>query len=81
MVPTLGRTVLYTFPVGIPLGHELEAGQSQTVPAVVVAVWSPTCVNLRVFQDGSAVPLWVTSVSHREAADLDAGFWVWPPRV
>lgn len=44
--------------------------------AIVVRVWSDTCVNLRVFADGDAAP-WVTS------AELGEGVynWRWPPRV
>lgn len=40
MKPSLGRIVLYRMPDG------------QDRPAMIVRVWSDTCVNLQVFTDG-----------------------------
>ena len=74
MKPTLGRIVHYTFPAG-----EQSESQSRTVPAIIVAVWSDTCVNLRVFQDSAANPIWQSSVCERDAGNEAHGnYWEWP---
>lgn len=77
--PSVGRIVHYQ-----PGDHELAAMSEGGNPiesgtwlaAVVVRVWSDTCVNLRVFTDGPSTP-WVTS------ATLGDGEynWRWPPRA
>lgn len=74
MKPTIGRIVYYTF---VNHGDGPDQGQSQTVPAIIVAVWSDTCVNLRVFQDGAAAPLWRTSVVGRSVSS-GGDYWDWP---
>jgi hypothetical protein len=72
--PTVGRHVLYT-PTAAErdewAGNPIAPGEQ--LPAVIVAVWSDECVNLRVLQDGPDVP-WVTSVP------LGTGeyTWQWP---
>lgn len=82
MKPSKGRTVLYTFPSDEQLGYNLPAGQEQTVPAVIVNVFSETCVNLRVFQDGPAPPISATSVPLKDVTNENFGrYWEWPPRV
>lgn len=81
MKPTVGRIVYFTFTPDTELSGACEAGQSRTVPAIIVAVWSDTCVNLRVFQDGTENPLWITSVSERDEGNEQSGnFWEWPKR-
>lgn len=41
MKPSIGRIVHYVTAAG------------KHIPAIIVAVWSETCVNLRIFHDGS----------------------------
>ena len=52
--------------------------------AVIVRVWSPTMVNLKVLTDGPT-DLWITSVGYAEdpANGPAAGrsCWTWPPRA
>ena len=80
--PSIGRIVTFHF---AERSDQSDAGQSKTVPAIIVNVWSDTCVNLRVFQDGSANPLWETSVMRRDCVApefLDGcNTWEWPDRV
>ena len=45
-------------------------------PAIIVAVWSPTCVNLRVFVDDATNPPWVTSSVRGD----EPGQWNFPVR-
>lgn len=76
MKPTIGRIV-----------HFLT-WQGKIVPAIIVAIWSDTCVNLRVFHDGSNSDLswnpdkeWETSRTLDESAEPQKGTWHWPPKV
>jgi hypothetical protein len=77
MKPTVGRIVHF-------VQGELH------LPAIIVRVWSDTCVNLQVFTDGSnsdqvrntseAPNLkWVTSVTLDETATQQRS-WHWPER-
>lgn len=78
---TEGRIVRYVLPDGP------HAGDAR--PAMVVRVWSPTCVNLQVFLDGvndfegdpDVAPnlRWVTSATLDPSAK-EPGSWHWPPR-
>lgn len=54
MTTSIGQRVLY----------RTEDGK-QVLPAIIVRLWSPTCVNLKVFTDG-AHNQWVTSVEYGE---------------
>lgn len=64
--PSVCRIVIVTTP----------AGES---PAIITRVWSPTTVNVSVFQDGHAHVLPLTSVTYDEARGPFT--WSWPPRV
>lgn len=77
MKPTVGDGVLFTF---TRTGVTSDDGQSKTVPAIVVNVFSEELVNLRVFQDGPAIPLWLTSVQRKDTLpdNSDASYWEWP---
>ena len=67
--PTVGRIVLYRFP-----DHERHLNnQSPIAPAVIVAVWSATSVNLKVLNDGPDNS-WRTSVQQGPGP----GQWDWP---
>jgi hypothetical protein len=78
MKPTIGRIV-----------HFVQ--DKFTLPAIIVNVWSDTCVNLQVFTDGSnSDPIsmssecpnlkWVTSATFDESAEPQQRTWHWPPR-
>lgn len=75
MTVKAGQIVDYTFRPDEPLGGNKEAGQTQTVPAIVVEVFDETCVNLRVFQDGSHPPLWCTSIPRKDVAGEVSDYW------
>ena len=79
MKPTIGRIMLY---------HTKEEDRAKMraasilnngcnvhtqLPAVVVAVWGETCVNLKVICDGN-LDLWVTSSNLGD----QPGNWEWP---
>lgn len=53
--PTVGRMVYFYPDGGFP------SNGSTVLPAVIVRVWSPDCVNLKVLNDGEK-DFWVTSV-------------------
>ena len=80
MKPTIGRIVIYNAD-----NAQLKAMEDSfkntrkscniqsKLPAVIVAVWSDTLVNLKVFLDGQD-DLWVTSASLGDGAYQ----WNWP---
>jgi hypothetical protein len=82
MKPTIGRIVHYVL--------DLE---KNPVAAIITAVWNDTCVNLRLFYDGSnSAPQtprrsvdgwaeWVTSRTLDESEKPAVGTWHWPPKV
>jgi hypothetical protein len=81
MKPTIGRTVIFHCD---PYTDQQLHGSGQPgngiscspdLPAVVVHVWSETCVNLKVFTDGPD-DIWVTSVT--EGTGMRQ--WSWPER-
>lgn len=88
MKPSIGRIVL----VNISPDPDRPALR----PAIVTAVWSDTCINVRLFEDGGndaallvglgvseEHPDWLTSINQASAGDGSIGFrqWAWPPRV
>jgi hypothetical protein len=65
MPPTIGRVVIYTTTDADKAKMEAASKVSgcnvqDKLPAIIVAVWSPECVNLKVITDGN-LDLWVTS--------------------
>lgn len=84
MNPTIGRIVHFV---------QNSATQPKLIhlPAIIVAVWGPTCVNLQVFTDGyNSEPAGgegtqppslklITSVSE-DATAQTARSWHWPER-
>lgn len=81
MKPSIGRTVHFVLDRG--------PNKGQHRPAVIVRVWSDTCVQLQVFTDSDATdryndqipnPLWATSVTYDETAEKIYS-WHWPERV
>jgi hypothetical protein len=81
MKPTIGRIVHFV--------QKRSYGQEPLVhlPAIIVAVWSDTCVNLQVFTDGqnsdpeNTLPVkWMTSVNLDEDENPQPRSWHWPER-
>lgn len=77
MKPSVGRIVHFVNKFG---------NERNCVAALVVCVWSNTCVNLRVFYDGTNdVPEgtneWETSVSFDDKEVPDPRTWHWPPKI
>jgi hypothetical protein len=82
MKPTIGRIVHFV--------QKKPAGYGEGVvhlPAIVVAVWGESCVNLKVFTDGGnsdedqmAPVKWVTSVSLDSSENPQPQTWHWPER-
>lgn len=87
MKPTIGRVVILNLnPIqaenlGGNHGNSVikdEAGNKKLAapskcPAIIVAAWSDTCVNLKAIGD-SDTNLWVTSASQGDGE----GQWSWP---
>lgn len=76
--PSVGRIVHYVLSES-ESSPELKNNNATVLPAVIVRVWSETCVNLKVSVDGHQVDVWKTSVLFSE--EPKPGFWSWPPRV
>lgn len=75
MKPSIGRIV-----------HFVNDPTQPPIAAIIVAVWTDTCVNLRIFQDGSNTQPtqfseWVTSSTYDENTTPVARTWHWPPKV
>lgn len=84
MKPTIGRIV--HFVQKKPSGYALDAPLIH-LPAIIVAVWGDTCVNLQVFTDGTnsdeanmSPVKWVTSATLDESAEPQPRTWHWPER-
>lgn len=88
MKPTIGRIV--HFVQEKPPQYQPKDGPRALVhlPAIIVAVWGDTCVNLHVFTDGSNSEVdgtnfprtkWVTSAVLDESA-TQPRTWHWPER-
>jgi hypothetical protein len=71
MKPTVGRIVHFVDP----------KRPDVAIAAIIVRVWSDTCVNLQLFQDSNALGGWETSVLYDENASPAARAWHWPPKV
>jgi hypothetical protein len=85
MKPTIGRIVNY-----YPTTDEKEkmrvgatTNVADVLPALIVAVWTPTLINLQVFLDGMINKIglfWVTSVNIVDERYTKEGRWEWPVR-
>jgi hypothetical protein len=69
--PSIGRIVLYR-----PAEHDPGHNDTLQVPAVITRVFSETCVNLQVLNDGPT-NFWKTSVLRGDGPMT----WNWPPRI
>lgn len=72
---TVGRIVHYH--VGDNDPDELKYNHAETLPAIVVTVFSDDCANLKVLPDGPAAAIWRTSVVQGGGR----GQWSWPELV
>lgn len=72
MKPSIGRIVHY-----YPQESDRFGVMGKPISAIVVAVHSAECVNLRLFPDCHDSP-WVSSVS-RDENNVEFS-WSWPPR-
>ena len=82
MKPTIGRIVHFV--------QKRPAGYGDTLvhlPAIIVAVWGESCVNLQVFTDGTnsdepnmSPVKWVTSASFDGSETPQPRTWHWPER-
>lgn len=70
MKATIGRVVVYHCN---PDEKEKMNNFQETAPAIITAVWSDTCVNLKVILDGEN-NLWKTSAPLGELENQ----WSWP---
>jgi hypothetical protein len=82
MKPTIGRIVHFVQKKPAGYGDALVH-----LPAIIVAVWGDTCVNLQVFTDGTNSDAdetnrvkWVTSANLDEAETPQSRTWHWPER-
>jgi hypothetical protein len=82
MKPTIGRIVHFVQKKPAGYGDALVH-----LPAIIVAVWSDTCVNLQVFTDGTNSDpeetnrvKWVTSATLDETETPQPRTWHWPER-
>jgi len=74
-VPTTGDMVMY-YPTGDEMSQMGNDGnQASALPAVVVAAWGETTLNLKVFTDGNGQDLWKTSVPKANKGDKTPGYW------
>jgi len=79
MKPTIGRVVIYNTTdadkAKMEAASKINGGcnKQDKLPAIIVAVWGETCVNLKVITDGN-LELWVTSALQGDAPMN----WNWP---
>lgn len=75
MRPTIGRIVIY-HPCKDRQDYVYQNGHANDTPAIIVAVWSDTTVNLKVLTDGPT-DVWVTS----STLGTNERQWSWPERI
>jgi hypothetical protein len=75
MLATIGRIVIYKLTEADKnaLRH-FNCNTPEELPAIVVSVWSESCINVKVIVDGSIPDLWKTSVNLGD----QQGNWRWP---
>lgn len=74
MKPTIGRIVIYkTNQADRELFRDLGDNIVMELPAIIVNVWSDTCVNLKVITDGK-LDLWRMSINQGDGEYN----WNWP---
>lgn len=79
MKPTIGRVVIYNTTSADKAKMEAantlngSCNTQDKLPAIITAVWSDECVNLKVITDGN-LDLWVTSANKGD----EPMNWNWP---
>lgn len=83
MKPSIGRIVHFVQRKPEGYGDALVH-----LPAIIVAVWGESCVNLQVFTDGTnsddsnmSPVKWVTSASYDGTDNPQPRTWHWPENV
>lgn len=76
MKPTIGRIVIYhtTEEDKEKMRLAPNCNEANHLPAIIVAVWSDTLVNLSVIYDGNYIDPWKTSINE----GIGQGEWSWP---
>lgn len=72
--PKVGEIVLFRCDAS---SFKAENNTGNIAPAIVVRVWSPTCVNLKVMLDGSNPDLWMRSSVMLEEGDAPTEYGSW----
>ena len=81
MKPKIGRIVHFV--------QKDKNGNNIHLPAIIVAIWSDTCVNLQVFTDGTnSEPnlgygpsiKWFTSSTFDDSNEPQIASWHWPEK-
>lgn len=90
MKPTIGRIVHYVQVKPASFQNPDQPVRVVHLPAIIIAVWTETCVNLQVFTDGSnsetgpsANPpsiKWITSATLDANETPQPNTWHWPER-
>ena len=81
MKPTIGRVVIYNTTEADKAKMDAaskmygDCNKQDKLPAIITAVWGPTCVNLKIIADGY-FDLWVTSANQGDQPMQ----WDWPIR-
>ena len=75
--PTIGRIVIYKTRTS---GEGDWCNNAEFLPAIITRVWTSTCVNLKIINDGPC-DSWRTAVT-LDAADApqQGHTWRWPER-
>jgi len=74
-IPTIGDMVIYYPTEEEKRGIADHGNTSDSLPAVVVAAWGETTLNLKVFTDGNGPDLWKTSVPKIAKGVKEPGYW------
>ena len=91
MKPSIGRIVIYnTTEQDQQAMRDQKINVQKQLPAMIVAVWSDDCINVKVFMDGGVPDVWKTSIHEyikpvvADGLELDIslpnkeGTWEWP---
>ena len=74
MKPSVGRVVHFWT-------NDKDGDELYCVPALIVQVWSDTCVNLDVFLRSGNMSLFTSAVQQVEGEPFKGSAWSWPERV